>query len=182
MSQCLYSMSANPNPRTILRIDDVLRRSGLKRTMLYDLVRKEKFPKQVSLGARAVGWYEEQVEEWIKGRTAAGGNQVSRGQGPVSETQATQSVSSRLPGGEDVKTALRPSIRPRKKTPQLVESCSAEVANSDCANGNRTATHSEGPLIGAEELLHLRDENARLKRLVADLTLKYDLLESAIWK
>lgn len=178
MNEYPYSMSANPNPRTILRIDDVLHRTGLKRTMLYDLVRKERFPRQVSLGARAVGWYEEQVDEWIKDRTAAGNDDLCGELGLVSETQPTVSVSSRLPGVEDVKTALRPSVRPRKKAPQLVESCSAGGANSGCANGDRIATRSGQAIVGAEELMRLRDENGRLRRIVADLILKNDILQS----
>jgi prophage regulatory protein len=67
----LYSMSADPNPKTILRIEGVLRRTGLKRTMLYDLIGKGSFPAQFSLGARAVGWYEDKVEEWIRNRESA---------------------------------------------------------------------------------------------------------------
>ena len=34
----------------------------------------------------------------------------------------------------------------------------------------------------AQELKHLRDENARLKRLVADLTLDKDMLQSVVRK
>ena len=67
----LYSMSADLSPRTILRIEVVLRRSGLKRTMLYDLIAKGQFPKQVALGARAVGWYEDEVDEWVRNRDSA---------------------------------------------------------------------------------------------------------------
>lgn len=61
----LYRMSATPNPRTILRIEEVLHRTGLKRTMLYDLIARGKFPAQFSLGARAVGWSQDAVNEWI---------------------------------------------------------------------------------------------------------------------
>lgn len=46
--------------------------------MLYDLIAKRRFPKQFSLGARAVGWYEEQVEEWIKDRSGVGGSSSGR--------------------------------------------------------------------------------------------------------
>jgi prophage regulatory protein len=177
----LYSMSATPDPKTILRIDDVLRRTGLKRTMLYDLVRKEKFPKQVSLGARAVGWYEEQVEDWIRNRSAAGNKQSWREQDLDSDSQPVPPVSSGHPGSEDPKME-RPCVRPSRKALLPLESCSAEVGDPGYANRNRVAPHSEGSFIGRDELLHLRDENARLKRLVADLILTNDLLESPIRK
>lgn len=67
----LYSMSADPNPTEIVRIADVLELTGLRRTMLYDLIGKGRFPAQVNLGARAVGWYKREVLEWICSRSAA---------------------------------------------------------------------------------------------------------------
>lgn len=45
--------------------------------------------------------------------------------------------------------------------------------------------HTEAQMITAlkaEEVKHLRDENARLKRLVADLSLDKDMLQSVIRK
>lgn len=36
----LHSMSADPNPTEIIRIADVLKLTGLCRTMLYDLIGK----------------------------------------------------------------------------------------------------------------------------------------------
>ena len=67
----LYSMSADPNPTEIVRIADVLELTGLRRTMLYELIGKGRFPAQVSLGARAVGWYKREVLEWICSRSPA---------------------------------------------------------------------------------------------------------------
>jgi predicted DNA-binding transcriptional regulator AlpA len=67
----LYSMSADPNPSEIVRIAEVLELTGLRRTMLYDLIGKGRFPAQINLGARAVGWYKREVLEWICSRSAA---------------------------------------------------------------------------------------------------------------
>jgi prophage regulatory protein len=61
----LHSISADPAPKTIIRTEEVLRKSGLSRTMLYSKIEKGEFPRQVPLGARAVGWYLEEVEDWI---------------------------------------------------------------------------------------------------------------------
>jgi len=36
--------------------------------MIYLLMSKGQFPNKVSLGARAVGWYESQISDWIEGR------------------------------------------------------------------------------------------------------------------
>jgi prophage regulatory protein len=52
-------------PRKILRLPIVLDRTGLSRSTVYQRVTEGKLPKPVSLGARAVGWIETEVEEWI---------------------------------------------------------------------------------------------------------------------
>jgi len=55
-------------PKTILRQAEVLRRTGLSRSTLYLRISRGEFPRQVSLGARAGGWVEEEVDAWIKKR------------------------------------------------------------------------------------------------------------------
>jgi prophage regulatory protein len=52
-------------PRKILRPPTVLDRTGLSRSSVYLRVTEGRFPRPVSLGARAVGWIETEVEEWI---------------------------------------------------------------------------------------------------------------------
>jgi len=52
-------------PKKILRLPIVLDRTGLSRSTVYQRVSEGKFPRPVSLGARAVGWIETEVEEWI---------------------------------------------------------------------------------------------------------------------
>ena len=43
-------------------------RTGLSRSTVYDLIRKGKFPSQVNLGPRAVGWVENEIVDWIEAR------------------------------------------------------------------------------------------------------------------
>jgi len=52
-------------PERILRLPNVLNRTGLSRSTVYLRVTEGRFPRPVSLGARAVGWIETEVEEWI---------------------------------------------------------------------------------------------------------------------
>ena len=52
-------------PKKILRLPIVLDRTGLSRSTVYQRVSEGKFSRPVSLGARAVGWIETEVEEWI---------------------------------------------------------------------------------------------------------------------
>jgi prophage regulatory protein len=49
----------------ILRLPNVFDRTGLSRSTVYQQVSEGRFPKPVSLGARAVGWVESDIEEWI---------------------------------------------------------------------------------------------------------------------
>ena len=52
----------------ILRLPEVQRRTGLSRSTIYVRLEQGLFPKPVSLGARAVGWIESEVDEWIRQR------------------------------------------------------------------------------------------------------------------
>ena len=54
--------------QTFLRIADVCRVTGLPRATIY--VSKKKFPKQVRLSPRAVGWIESEISEWQTARIA----------------------------------------------------------------------------------------------------------------
>jgi prophage regulatory protein len=53
---------------TILRLPQVKFRVGLSRSSIYLAVSQGKFPRPVSLGARAVGWLEAEVDSWLSQR------------------------------------------------------------------------------------------------------------------
>lgn len=50
---------------TILRLSAVKNKTGLSRATIYLQMRHGRFPKQISLGARAVGWVEQEIEAWV---------------------------------------------------------------------------------------------------------------------
>lgn len=52
----------------IIRLPEVLTRVGIKRATLYDWIAEGKFPKQIKLGPRSVGWEEQTVEDWLSNR------------------------------------------------------------------------------------------------------------------
>jgi prophage regulatory protein len=58
---------------TLLRKREVLKRTGLSNTSLYQLIQDKKFPAQVLLvpGGRAVAWNSEEITAWIDGRIKA---------------------------------------------------------------------------------------------------------------
>ena len=55
---------------TILRLPVVIKRTGLSRSTIYLMMSRDAFPKTVSLGERAVGWIESEVDEWLEERIA----------------------------------------------------------------------------------------------------------------
>ncbi len=54
----------------ILRLPRVKTETGLSRSTIYYLMTKGEFPKQVKLSARAVGWTEASINEWLDCRIA----------------------------------------------------------------------------------------------------------------
>ena len=55
-------------PTQVLRLKEVLEKTGMARSSLYSAIQKRQFPQSISLGERAVGWLEHEVEEWIQER------------------------------------------------------------------------------------------------------------------
>jgi prophage regulatory protein len=66
---------------TILRLPDVKRSTGLSRSTIYLRITQGTFPKPVSLGGRAVGWLEAEVQQWLQRRIEASRSESGRGQG-----------------------------------------------------------------------------------------------------
>lgn len=56
---------------TILRLPEVKRSTGLSRSTIYLRIAEGRFPKPVSLGGRAVGWLEAEVQDWLQRRIDA---------------------------------------------------------------------------------------------------------------
>lgn len=52
----------------ILRLPTVKAITGLSRSTIYLRASQGNFPKPISLGARAVGWIETEVIEWVEQR------------------------------------------------------------------------------------------------------------------
>ena len=52
----------------IMRIEEVCRCTALARATIYKYIDQNLFPKSISLGGRAVGWLESEVQDWIQSR------------------------------------------------------------------------------------------------------------------
>ena len=56
---------------TILRRKQVEARTGLSRSTIYDRIKAGTFPAPISLGEKAVGWIESEVDAWLAARIQA---------------------------------------------------------------------------------------------------------------
>jgi prophage regulatory protein len=54
--------------RLFARMSTVVRLTGLGRSTIYRLISEEKFPAQVRIGTRAVGWRWADLERWSAAR------------------------------------------------------------------------------------------------------------------
>jgi len=107
-------MRSETTPDTILRLTEVLKRTGLSRATIYNRIAKREFPHQVSLGARAVGWLEEEIEDWIDGRVL------------LRPESATTGISER---GSDERFAAPKSVRcERLQTQRSIEQARCKIS------------------------------------------------------
>ncbi len=62
-------MAATSSPApSILRRKQVEARTGLARSTIYDRIKAGTFPAPISLGEKAVGWIESEVNGWLNAR------------------------------------------------------------------------------------------------------------------
>lgn len=54
----------------ILKIEEVVKATGLSRRTVYDEIAAGRFPRPVQLTARRVGWPASRIETWIAERIA----------------------------------------------------------------------------------------------------------------
>lgn len=73
MNQLVQEVAAQTSPalRRVLRLPEVITKTGLSRTTLYTMSRAGQFPESISLGGKAMGWIEAEIDHWIEERMAA---------------------------------------------------------------------------------------------------------------
>jgi len=52
-------------PLRILRIQEIVQKTGLSRRTVYTEISEGRFPKPVQLSSRRVGWPEDEVDAWL---------------------------------------------------------------------------------------------------------------------
>lgn len=56
----------------IIRLPQLVEKTGISRAHVYALIGRGEFPRPIRLGRRAVGWREDEIEDWLDSRPAAG--------------------------------------------------------------------------------------------------------------
>jgi prophage regulatory protein len=52
----------------LIKLKEVIEKTSLGRSTIYEFMTKGTFPKQVPLGAKSVAWLESEVDDWIMER------------------------------------------------------------------------------------------------------------------
>ena len=55
----------------LMRLPEVMKRTGFGRSQIYRLVNQKEFPNQIRLGSSAVAWLESEIETWIEKKIEA---------------------------------------------------------------------------------------------------------------
>lgn len=66
--QSKAQQSAPSTPVHVLRLPEVCKMTGLRRSWIYQLEAENRFPRRIKIGARAVGWIAEEVQRWLANR------------------------------------------------------------------------------------------------------------------
>ena len=61
---------SSPAQERVLRLPEVIHQCGLSRSTLYDLIARDAFPAQVSLGGKNVAWLQSEITAWMEERIA----------------------------------------------------------------------------------------------------------------
>ncbi|EIS8440835.1 AlpA family transcriptional regulator [Salmonella enterica] len=56
----------NTTNQSLIRLPEVLKRTGFGKAWIYRLISEGRFPAPVKIGARAVAFVESEVDEWIQ--------------------------------------------------------------------------------------------------------------------
>ena len=107
-------------PTILIPRGEVLRRTSLKKSTMYGLIRKGKFPHQVQKSENTVAWVEAEIEAWIRDREAFRS-------GPPAKKATIPMVPTPAPAPSSRSVATTPQVvmskpvQPANLTPQLLK-------------------------------------------------------------
>ncbi|HCF7932385.1 TPA: AlpA family transcriptional regulator [Klebsiella michiganensis] len=53
-------------PPKLIRLPEVIRKTGFGKTWIYELIKAGRFPKQVKISERSIDFIESEIDEWIE--------------------------------------------------------------------------------------------------------------------
>lgn len=65
------AVNQSSTPERVLRIREVVERTGRSRSMVYDDIKAGRFPAPIRIGLRAVAWRQGDIDRWIETRPSA---------------------------------------------------------------------------------------------------------------
>ncbi|EMM6764535.1 AlpA family transcriptional regulator [Pluralibacter gergoviae] len=63
--------------QSLIRFDEVQKRTGYSKAWIYRLLKENRFPQSVKIGSRAIAFIESEVDEWINQRIAESRGEVA---------------------------------------------------------------------------------------------------------
>lgn len=60
----------SPGTHRVIRLPEVINKTGLGRTTIWRMSSTGNFPEAISLGGKATGWIEAEIDRWIERRMA----------------------------------------------------------------------------------------------------------------
>lgn len=67
-----------PNKERLIKLREVISRTGLSRSTIYLSVSRNQFPKPIKISMRRVGWLETEIDHWITMRTNVTRHAINR--------------------------------------------------------------------------------------------------------
>lgn len=61
---------------SLIRLHEVLNRTGYSKAWIYALMSKGDFPQSVKIGTRAIAFIESEIDDWVEQRIAESRNHV----------------------------------------------------------------------------------------------------------
>lgn len=56
--------------QTLIKLPEVMRRTGCGKAWIYRLIQQKRFPTSVKIGSRSIAFIESEIDEWINARIA----------------------------------------------------------------------------------------------------------------
>lgn len=63
--------------QTLIKLPEVMRRTGCGKAWIYRLIQQKRFPASVKIGSRAIAFVESEIDEWINQRIAESRGKVA---------------------------------------------------------------------------------------------------------